>query len=366
MKRTLLTVTVIIALILPVQAQEKEEKLKELEKLEAEAGTVTPPDTLKAKTDISAAEADTLRQEAEALPAEEGNLPAEEAEEIMIEEPESPDLPGDGEDTARITIGEIVTVEDTGDETVIRIGKKAVRILTDGDNAEIRMEDEEEDADEEFSTPGRRLFEGHLGGIEIGFNSYSTGQWGRNPEMADDYLDLNTAKSSNFNIISPPVSLGLSRHIGIVSSLGVSFNNYRFDNNNSVIPGDGGIVEPYYPADGINYEKSKLATVYGVLPVILEAQIPVTYSSTLNIGAGIIGAVKLGSHTKVVYYSDGKQKDKNHDDFSLNVLRYGVTARAGYEMVQVYGTCYLSQMFEKGKGPELYPFEVGIALTIND
>jgi len=171
-----------------------------------------PPDTLKAKTDISAAEADTLRQEAEALPAEEGNLPAEEAEEIMIEEPESPALPGDGEDTARITIGEIVTVEDTGDETVIRIGKKAVRILTDGDNAEIRMEDEEEDADEEFSTPGRRLFEGHLGGIEIGFNSYSTGQWGRNPEMADDYLDLNTAKSSNFNIISPPVSLGLSRH----------------------------------------------------------------------------------------------------------------------------------------------------------
>ncbi len=387
MKRTLFTIAVIIALILPVQAQEKEEKLKKLERLEEEAGKVTPPDTLKAKTVIIAAEADTLGQEAEPLPADEGNLPADEgnlpadegnlpaddgnlpaddAEEIMIDEEENMDIPGEGEDTTRITIGEIVTVEDTGDETVIRIGKKAVRILTDGDNAEIRMEDEEEDADEEFSTPGRRLFEGHLGGIELGFNSYSTGQWGRNPEMADDYLDLNTAKSSSFNIISPPVSLGLSRHIGIVSALGVSFNNYRFDNNNSVIPGDGGILEPFYPADGINYEKSKLATVYGVLPVILEAQIPVTYSSTLNIGAGIIGAVKLGSHTKVVYYSDGKQKDKNHDDFSLNVLRYGVTARAGYEMVQVYGTCYLSQMFEKGKGPELYPFEVGIALTIND
>lgn len=342
MKRTLFTIAVIIALILPVQAQEKEEKLKELEKLEEEAGKVTPPDTLRS-------EADTLV--------------ADEMEEIIIVEEETSDLAGEAEDNPRITIGEIVTVEDTGDETVIRIGKRAVRILTDGERTELRMEGEEEDG---FSPPRRRRFEGHLGGIEMGFNSYSTGQWGRNPEMADDYLDLNTAKSTNFNIISPPVILGLSRHIGIVSALGVSFNNYRFDNNNSVISADGGILEPYYPSDGINYEKSKLATVYGVLPVILEAQIPVAYRSTLNIGAGIIGAVKLGSHTKVVYYSDGKQKEKNHDDFSLNVLRYGVTARAGYEMVQVYGTCYLSQMFEKGKGPELYPFEVGIALTIND
>ncbi len=351
MKRTLFTVAVAVALILPVQAQEKEEKLKELEKLETETGKATPPDTLKAGADITA-EADTLC--------------ADEAEEVIAEVEETMDVTVEDKDTARVTIGEIVTVEDTDDETVIRIGKKAFRITTDGDNVEIVKEEAEKDDDEGYSAPGRRYFEGHLGGIEIGFNSYSTGQWGRNPQTADDWLDLNTAKSTSFNIISPPVSLGLSRHFGIVSALGVSFNNYRFDNNNSVISGDGGILEPYFPAEGINYEKSKLATVYGVVPVILEAQIPVSHRSTLNIGAGVIGAVKLGSHTKVVYYSDGKQKDKNHDDFSLSVLRYGVTGRAGYEMVQVYGTCYLSQMFEKGKGPELYPFEVGIALTIND
>jgi hypothetical protein len=282
---------------------------------------------------------------------------------VQVEE--NTDISVEDEDTARITIGEMVTVEDTGDETVIRIGKKAFRIVTDGEITEMSVEDEDEYEGKDYR-PARRYFDGHLGGIELGFNSYSTGQWGRNPVMAESYLDLNTAKSTNFNIISPPVSLGLSRHFGIVSALGVSFNNYRFDGNNSVISGDGGILEPYYPADGINYEKSKLATVYGVLPVMLEVQIPVTHRSTLNIGAGVIGAVKLGSHTKVVYYSDGKQKDKNHDDFSLNVLRYGVTARAGYEMVHVYGTCYLSQMFEKGKGPELYPFEVGLAMTFND
>lgn len=341
MKRTLLAFAVILALILPAQAQEKEEKLKELERLEEQTEKVTPPDTLVYEAEEEIAVSQTEEEIA--------------AEEEWEEYPE--------EDTARGKIGEIVTVEETEDETVIRIGKKAIRILTEDDDTEVRFE-----YDEETEDPGRpgRYFDGHLGGIEFGYNSFSTDQWGRNDGTMEGYLDLNTAKSSNFNIIAPPVSLGFTRHFGIVTGLGISFNNYRFDGNNSLAVDDGGIVTAEYPAEGINYDKSKLATVYGILPVMLEVQIPVTHSSTINLGAGVIGAVKLGSHTKTVYHDDGKQKDKNRDDFNLNVLRYGVTARAGYEMIQVYGTCYLSPMFEKNKGPELYPFEVGIALTIND
>lgn len=332
MKRTLIALAIILALILPAQAQEKEEKLKELEKLEQKTEKVTTPDTL-----------------------------VYEAEEEIVFEEEGEEYPEP--DTSRVKIGEIVTVEDTDDETVIRIGKKAIRILTDDDDTEVRFEEYEDT--ESARRPGRS-FKGHLGGVEFGYNGYATDQWGRNDGTLEEYLDLNTAKSSNFNIVAPPVSLGFSRHFGIVTGLGISFNNYRFDGNNTLTVGEGGIVGPAYPAEGINYEKSKLATVYGILPVMLEVQIPVTYSSTINLGAGVIGAVKLGSHTKTVYYDDGKQKEKNHNDFNLNVLRYGVTARAGYEMIQVYGTCYLSPMFEKNRGPELYPFEVGIALTIND
>jgi hypothetical protein len=341
MKRTLLALAVILALILPAQAQEKEEKLKELEKLEQKTEKVTTPDTLV----YEAEEQIAVEEAAEEIAA------AEEAEEYA--EP----------DTSRVKIGDIVTVEDFEDETVIRIGKRAVRILTEDGDTEVRLEDYEDTRT--ARRPGRS-FKGHLGGVEFGYNGYSTDRWGRNDGTLEGYLDLNTAKSSNFNIVAPPVNLGFSRHFGIVTGLGVSFNNYRFDGNNSLTVSDGGVVAPAYPSAGINYEKSKLATVYGILPVMLEVQIPVAHRSTINLGAGVIGAVKLGSHTKTVYYADGKQKEKNHNDFNLNVLRYGVTARAGYEMIQVYGTCYLSPMFEKNKGPVLYPFEVGIAMTIND
>ncbi len=329
MKRILISTALIVSLILPVAAQEKEQKLKELEQLEQKAEQVTPPDTLVA---------------------------TEEEYEVVT---------GEVDDASRVKIGEVVTIEETGDETVIRIGKRGVRINEEGDDTEITFG--KEDNDEEFSEEKpSKSFEGHLGGPEFGYNSYSTGKWLKNETPMEGYLDLNTAKSSSFNIVLPPVSLGITRHFGLVTALGINFNNYRFDGNNTIMVDGEGVITPSYPAEPIMYDKSKLATVYGILPVMLEVQIPVSHGSTINLGAGMVGAVKLGSHTKVVYHDDGKQKDKNRDDFNLNVLRYGVTARAGYEMVQVYGTCYLSPMFEKGKGPELYPFEIGIALTFND
>lgn len=329
MKRKLLTISVILALIVPARAQEKEEKLKELEKLEQQTE--------------QSVKTDTLIYEEEEINAEEESV--------------------NYQDTTRVKVGETVTIEETGDETIIRIGRKSVRIVEDDNDTEISFGDYEEPDNSDH--PGRS-FRGHLGGIEFAFNGYSSDTWGRNEDPLENWLDLNTTKSSSFNIVSPPVSLGFSRRFGLVAALGINFNNYFFDNNNSIIVDDNGLVVPSYPDEGIIYKKSKLATTYGTLPIILEAQIPVSHNKTINLGAGVIGAIKLGSHTKTVWYADDKNKEKNQDDFNLTVLRYGVTARAGYSMVQVYGTCYLSPMFEKDQGPELYPFEVGLALTIND
>lgn len=334
MKRKLLTLAVILALIVPARAQEKEEKMKELEKLEQQTERAPAPDTLVIEEEYAAEE----------------EISAEEEWDYS-------------QDTTRVKVGDIVVVEETGDQTIIRVGKKSLRIIEDGNDTEIRLEEYTEP--EHTGHPGRS-FKGHLGGIEFAFNNYSTDTWGRNDEPLDDWLDLNTTKSSSFNIVLPPVSLGFSRHFGLVTALGINFNNYFFDNNNSIVVDEDGMVAPGYPAEGITYEKSKLATVYGTLPIMLEVQIPVSHSKTINLGAGMIGALKFGSHTKTVYRDDEKQKDKNHDDFNLNLLRYGVTARAGYEMFQIYGTCYLSPMFEEDRGPVLYPYEVGIALTFND
>jgi hypothetical protein len=333
MKRIALTLIVSLSLILTATAQEKEEKLKELEKLEQKTEATVPPDTL-------ILDRDTLT--------------------VIDEEIIISDEKATSGDTSRIRIGEIVTVEDTDDETVIRIGHRGIRISEDENDTEV---DFEKYPREDYAEhPGRR-FRGHLGGIEFGFNNYSPEKWNTSVDPADPYFNLNNSKSTNFNLLLPSVSMGFTRHLGLVAAIGFNWSNYRFDAGNTIRVNNEGIVESYIPAMG-EVKKSKLATTYAILPVMLEAQLPVSENKTINIGAGVIGALKLGSHTKVVYTTEGRFKDK--DDFNLNLLRWGATARVGFEMFQIYGTYYLSPMFKHEKGPELYPFEIGIALTFND
>ncbi len=131
------------------------------------------------------------------------------------------------------------------------------------------------------------------------------------------------------------------------------------------LKGVNGVIEELDP--GMILKKSKLTTLFLTVPFMFEVQIPVDYNH-LNIAAGPIGAVKLGSHTKMVYEEDN-QKVKSNGDFSLNMLRYGATARVGYQNFQLYGTYYMTPLFRSGKGPggyDLYPFEIGVAFTFND
>ena len=266
------------------------------------------------------------------------------------------------QDTATFEIGDkIFSVKEMGDETRINIGKREIRVVEDSDGVTVWKSTR----DDSKGNNRANRFQGHLGGIEFGFNGYVTEFWNTSLDPEDYYLDLNTAKSNSWNFLFPNINIGLSRHLGFATAIGLNFNKYRFDGNNTIVKDANGIIGPSFPELGISYTKTKLSTTYAFVPLIFEAQIPVSYGNTINIGAGVIGAVKLGSHTKVIYYDGGKQKEKNRDDFSLNILRFGTTARLGYDFVQLFGTFYFTPLFEKGKGPQLYPFEIGIAFTFN-
>ena len=210
----------------------------------------------------------------------------------------------------------------------------------------------------------RRRFHGHWTGVEFGFNNYVTSDNNTAMPAGIEYMTLNTGKSSNFNINFTQVSIGLSRHAGFVTGLGLNWNNYRFDGNNNIYTGADGIIQELDP--GAELKKSKLATVYLTIPLLFEIQVPAEYNH-LSISGGLIGAVKLGSHTKMVF--DDGHTVKSYRDFNLNQLRYGYTARVGFGNFMIYGTYYATPLFQKGKGPggvDLYPFEIGAALTFNN
>ncbi len=275
------------------------------------------------------------------------------------------------DENAKVSIGKNLLSIEEGDSSLnVRVGNRGLNILESlegpkfnfkrySENDEWNQDDTEDDR-----ARRRNRFKGHWSGVEFGFNNFLTSDRSLVLPADIEYMTLHSGKSSNFNINFSQLSLGLSRHIGFVTGLGLNMNNYKFDGNNNILKGTNGIIEELNP--GTSLKKSKLATVYLNLPFMLEIQIPVD-NNHLNIAAGPIGAVKIGSHTKMVY-QDG-QKVKINGDFSLNMLRYGTTARIGYENFQLYGTYYITPLFRTGKGPEgndLYPFEIGVAFTFND
>ncbi|MBA4321349.1 MAG: hypothetical protein C0408_00880 [Odoribacter sp.] len=280
----------------------------------------------------------------------------------------------DTNENIKVVIGEnLFSIEDSKDAVMVRVGNRGLNILESLEGPKFSLEkinapevpnqvDNEEQDDRGASR--RQQFKGHWSGIEFGFNNFLTSDKSLVMPADIDYMTLHSGKSNNFNINFSQLSLGLTRHLGIVTGLGINWNNYRFDGNNNIFKGPNGIIEMLDPVDPL--EKSKLTTAYLTLPAMLEIQIPAD-NHHLNIAAGFIGAIKLGSHTKMVFQEGDKVK--SNGDFSLNMLRYGATARIGYQNLQIYGTYYMTPLFKTGKGPggyDLFPFEIGLAFTFND
>jgi hypothetical protein len=276
----------------------------------------------------------------------------------------------DKDENTNVTGGkDLLKIEDRASTPNLKPGNRGLSILEslEGPEFNFNMYSRNDEKEQEYPVGDHphkaRRFRGHWAGIEFGFNNYTTSL--NNFDMPDDiyYMSLHSGKSSNFNLNFSQLSLGFARHIGIVTGLGLNWNNYRFDGKFSIQKADNGQIEPYGTSD---IEMSKLTTLFLNLPVMLEVQIPVGHGHHINVAGGGIGALKLHSHTKIVY--EDKQKVRNNGDFSLNMLRYGATARVGCENFQIYGTYYLTPLFNTGKGPggySLYPFEIGIAFTVN-
>jgi hypothetical protein len=278
-----------------------------------------------------------------------------------------------GNDNTKIVIGnEMVIYEKSDSAFNMRIGDRGLSILETLENGrKIHFEKydwpnnntDKEDILSERAKRHRR-FKGHWASVELGFANYLTSDNSNSMPEDIDYMTLHSGKSSCFNINFSQLSLGIGRHVGFVTGLGLNWNNFRFDGNNNITKGTNGVIEMLNP--GVPLKKSKLTTLYFNIPVLFEFQIPAD-NHHLNIAAGPIGGVKIGSHTKMVFH-DG-EKVKSNEDFNLNMFHFGYTARIGYENFQIFGTYYKTSLFKDGKGPggyDLFPYEIGLSFSFND
>ncbi len=283
----------------------------------------------------------------------------------------------DGEEV-RVNVGdkEMFKVVDDGDSTYVKLGKnKMLEVYDHPDSTRIRVGNREISIVENDNKAdihigrirdhgrNKERFRGHWSGFEWGMNNFLDDDFTLSREDDADFMDLNTGRSWAINLNFAQYSLGFgTSYFGAVTGLGLEFNNYFFDNNNTIAEIDDQVVN--VPLDGENLSKSKLTTTFLRVPVLLEGQFPRTNrGKRVFISAGIVTGIKLGSHTKVVFDDNGKDKSKDKDDFNINPFRYGLTARLGYGCFALYSDYYFTPMFVREKGPELHPFNVGLSLT---
>jgi hypothetical protein len=309
----------------------------------------------------------------------------------MPEMPEFPEMPemqnnsdlifyaSPDEDTLNINVAgiKIKVIENKG-KTEVSIGDHKIQVNEDGVvNIKNLIKEKKKK---------RPKFDGHWAGIDIGINGYLTPDFDMNYGKSYNYLDLRMSKSIKVgvNLFEQNISLSKNQVFGITTGLGLEYNNYRFNNNVCLIS-DSSEIKGYY-SDGVAISKNKLVATYLTLPVLFELQTnKYSKSNSFHFTAGMVFGLRIGSHTKKVFEelekdyilndpetgqtlftatSPEERKSKKYNDFHLNPFRMDATARIGWGWVNVFATYSLTTLFKTDRGPELYPFSVG--LTISD
>jgi hypothetical protein len=154
--------------------------------------------------------------------------------------------------------------------------------------------------------------------------------------------------------------------------VGVSWYNFKFQNDNLRVirtPDELTFVED---SRGFNAVKSKLTASYinaSFVPVLdfggnrRKPSLVDGYngSNSLRVGAGVYAGYRIGSYTKFVYEDGGdNRRDRDHDNYYLNNLRYGVRVQLGFDDVDFFFNYDLNELFIGNRGPQLNAFSFGV------
>jgi hypothetical protein len=115
----------------------------------------------------------------------------------------------------------------------------------------------------------------------------------------------------------------------------------------------------------VKYIKSKFTIGYLNAPLYLTfATKPIKKGKRLFISPGVTGGWRFTSYNKRKVEVDGDEsKSRNKDDFNLNPFRVNASLRIGYGDFVLFANYALTDLFQRGKGPDITPFSVGVRVV---
>lgn len=201
-------------------------------------------------------------------------------------------------------------------------------------------------------------FDPHASGFYIGYSQLSNNFLSFSPS---NRASLNTGHSWEIgaNLFTGSHAFGPTHNWGITIGLGWGYRSMRLDGNYVFREIDG--VTEIYPGEAeeypTEYSKCRLRYFYFRIPLSIEWQTRISGKGPLFIAVGPEAEIRHGFRSKGKINGAKKTFDKglNGRPVGINLL-----AQAGYADLGVYMRYSTYGLFEKNKGPELYPFSFGV------
>ena len=250
------------------------------------------------------------------------------------------------------TLRQTITVDNGGDTTRIKLGKKTIVIIEDDD--EERGDDDER---------GDRNGEGHWAGFGINTNGFLNADGKIATGDAAGFLELDHARSIgfNFNLVEKRFPI-FREYVGLTTGLGIQWNRFALKNNVDVMVS----ADSTYGVENttVDYKKNVLRSTYLQIPLLLEITTNKDNDKAWHISAGVVGGIRIGSSLETKWEDAGKtNKDRVKSNYNLNPFEAQATAIVGYGDISLYVNYGLTQVFEKDKGPNYAPVSAGILVN---
>jgi hypothetical protein len=279
------------------------------------------------------------------------------------------------------------------DTTSVNVGSLHVEVI-DGDTTKVTVGNHtlvvDDDGNVKWERNKKPRFNGHWGGVELGINGYVTPDFNTNWGDEYDYLNLRYEKSIavNLNIYEQNIALNKAKNIGLITGIGLAWNNYRFNPPTYLEPTSPEITG-YYMED-VSVRKTKLTAMYVTVPLLFEMQTKnPRYIKRFFFSVGGLISARISSHTKIYFNEANKEyrlrvpasdpaaykpgtyitpgaTDRNiiksFNSFYLQPVKFDASLRIGYGLLSIFGTYSINTLFQSGRGPKLYAWTIGITL----
>ncbi len=194
-----------------------------------------------------------------------------------------------------------------------------------------------------------------MSNLVIGYNGWGNAPLSVSPDTSALELD-----GASFNLtlcLFPFLFYDLNSSVMLSSAVEFKWRSFKFaDKCNILAEGEQCLEYSHFTDNG---KKNKLKMTYLSVPLRLDLY----PNNNWHIVAGVEGNLRLCSKVKAKSYDDGKFKKKG--DYYINPVSCNVIFGLNYRGLGIMASKDLTPLFKDGKGPDVYPYSIGVCIDIN-